>query len=246
MSYPAARARALQEIDSSLAADILSSPNNILGVEYCKALIKSGSSISPFPILRKGAQHDSKNTFENIASATHIRDLILNGNRQEAEKYMPDFAQEIFKDARLHSIKALEKSVLCELLKMPVDVLSKIADVSEGLENRIKSALVSSSTLDELVGNVKSKRYTHSRIRRIILSAFLGITDQQRRSDPMYIKILDHNEKGQKLIATAKKSATLPIVRNTSQINKLKNPEIKEAWEREQTFDRIFELSSLY
>ncbi|MDO4744483.1 MAG: nucleotidyltransferase family protein, partial [Clostridia bacterium] len=245
LSYPLARAKATEDILGEDAAKTLSSPNNILGIEYCKALIKLQSRISPFPILRKGADHDSKTTFENIASATHIRELILNGNQAEADKYMPDFAVEIFKDAKRHSIKALEKSILCELIKMPAEALANIADVSEGLENRIKATLTPSVSLDELIESIKTKRYTHSRISRIILSAFLGITDSQRRTSPMYIKVLDHNETGQKVIAAAKKSATLPIVRNTSQINKLKNPDLKAIWEKEQMFDRIFEMTAM-
>lgn len=245
LSYPLARAKATEDILGEDAAKTLSSPNNILGIEYCKALIKLQSRISPFPILRKGADHDSKTTFENIASATHIRELILNGNQAEADKYMPDFAVEIFKDAKRHSIKALEKSILCELIKMPAEALANIADVSEGLENRIKATLTPSVSLDELIESIKTKRYTHSRISRIILSAFLGITDSQRRTSPMYIKVLDHNETGQKVIAAAKKSAALPIVRNTSQINKLKNPDLKAIWEKEQMFDRIFEMTAM-
>ena len=91
---------------------------------------------------------------------------------------------------------------------------------------------------------IKTKRYTHSRIRRIILSAYLGITNADRSKAVPYIKILDHNEKGQELIAKMKKSATLPIVRNTSQINKLRNPQLKDFWERERTFDILYKMFS--
>ena len=82
-------------------------------------------------------------------------------------------------------------------------------------------------------------------MRRIILSAFLGITDSDRKASPEYIKILDHNETGQKIIAAAKKTATLPIVRNTSQVNKLNSPKIKELWERERIFDKIYEMTKI-
>lgn len=243
LSYPVARAKAVAKILGKSAEDLLSAPNNILAVEYCKALILTNSQIKPFPILRKGTNHDSLIPCNDIASATFIRNLITEGADPSA--FIPDAARNIFEGAEVHLLKVLEKSIICELLKMPAENLRKIADVGEGLENRIKAAVLASSTLDELVEKIKTKRYTHSRIRRIILSAFLGITATDRTAEPAYIKVLDQSELGQKLIATAKKKASLPIVRNTSQINKLKNPRLNELWERERIFDRLFELTVL-
>ena len=243
ISYPSARAKAVGKILGESFEELLSTPNNILAIEYCKALISTGSKITPYPILRKGAAHDSHNPDGDIASATFIRNLILNGG--DPSPFIPNSAEEIFNGAGVHSLKALEKAILCELVKMPAHQLRAIADVSEGLENRIKAAAVESKTLDELLEKIKTKRYTLSRIRRIILSAFLGITSDIRDAEPSYIKILDHNQVGQKLISDAKSVATLPIVRNTSQINHLKTPTLKEMWERERIFDRIYDLSLL-
>ena len=158
---------------------------------------------------------------------------------------MPGFAAELFDVAPIHSIKGMEKAIIAQLVKMPAEALKNISDVAEGLENRIKAAAFESDSLDELVDKIKTKRYTHSRIRRIVLSAYLGITDDLRRSMPPYIKILDHNEKGQKLIAAAKKTSALPLVRNTSQLLKLKDSAAKEFWDREQVFDRIFEFCEI-
>ncbi|MBR5615158.1 MAG: nucleotidyltransferase [Clostridia bacterium] len=245
ISFPSARAKAIGEILGSNAEKVISEPNNILAIEYCKALFKSGSEITPLPIQRTGANHDSIISDGSIASATLIRDLLVSGHAQDAHIYMPYFTKDIFADKPIHSIKALEKSILCELVKIPTEKLKKISDVSEGLENRIKDAAISSSNLDELIESVKTKRYTHSRVRRIILSAFLGITDSDRKASPRYIKILDHNETGQKIIAAAKKASTLPIVRNTSQVNKLNDPQIKSLWERERIFDKIYEMTEI-
>lgn len=243
VSYPVARAKAVEAVLGQSAAEILASPNNILGVEYCKALILENSAIMPFPIKRTGADHDSKESSDNIASATLVRELILSGN--SFSKFIPKTAYDIFKDAKIHSLKQLEKAILCELVKMPAEDLQKIADVGEGLENRVKAAALTSSSLDELIDSIKTKRYTHSRIRRIILSAFLGITAADRSTAPQYIKILDHNEKGQGLISAAKKAATLPLVRNTSQVNKLQNQSVKDMWERERVFDRLYEMAEI-
>ena len=243
LSFPAARSKALSEFWGTEAEKIISTPNNILGIEYAKALYLTNSSISPCPILRKGAAHDSTLTSGNIASATYIRDLIQKNQWPNFKNFIPDFAAGLFSEARVHSIKSLEKAILCELIKAPTDRLKSISDVSEGLENRLKEAALTSRTLEELIDKVKTKRYTHSRIRRIVLSAYLGITKELRQTPPQYIKILEHNGVGQKIIAHAKKSATLPIVRNTSQVNKLKNPFIKNQWELERTFDSIYDMS---
>lgn len=243
LSFPAARAKAVGKVLGNSAADLLSTPNNILAIEYLKALISSKSRITPFSVLRKGASHDSSSPQGNIASATFVRDLILNGD--DFSQFVPDAAYKIFKDAKIHSLKALEKAILCELAKMPANTLAQITDVGEGIENRIKAKAEAVSTLDELTDSVKTKRYTHSRIRRILISALLGISDSDRKAPPSYIKVLCQSEKGQKLISTAKKTATLPIVRNTSQINKLGDPALKALWERERIFDRIYDLSTL-
>jgi predicted nucleotidyltransferase len=219
-------------------AKLLSSPNNILGVEYCKALISLKSHIKPFAVARKDVNHDSLQAVHSIASASYIRGKIINKN--EYSSFVPDPSYNIYKNAPVHSLKNIEASIICDLIKTPLCKLRDIADVSEGLENRIKVAALESKTLDELIDKIKTKRYTHSRIRRIILSSYLGVTKADRLSLPQYIKILDHNETGQRLIAAAKKTSSLPIVRNTSQINKLKNTEIKEAWEREKMFDALY------
>lgn len=245
MSYPSARSAAVCDISGKESSKLLASPNNILGIEYCKALLNENSSITPIPILRKGAEHDSQSPQSGIASASHIRALIVGGDIAAACSYMPEFSKSLFSDATVHSLKALEKSILAELVKTPANSLKIIADVSEGIENRIKSAALTANTLGELIDAVKTKRYTHSRIRRIILSAYLGITHEMRAAAPPYIKILDHNKRGREIIAAAKKSASLPVVRNTSQINRLQNSAAKAFWEQERIFDRIFELSSL-
>ena len=241
LSYPTARSRAVGEILGKEYEDILNTPNNILGIEYCKALNAVNSPIKPCPILRRGAAHDSKVASENIASATYIRELIQGG--KDTTQFIPDFAAEIYKTAKVHSLKVLEKAILAQLIKTPAEELKNIADVTEGLENRIKDAALVSDTLEELLDNIKTKRYTHSRIRRIVLSAYFGITDEMRRAEPQYINILAHNEKGQKIIANAKKTVALPIVRNTSQVNRLKNPLIKSLWERERIFDKIYKFT---
>ncbi len=244
-TYPSAITKAVSEFLGDEYAEIISSPNNILGIEYCKALLSKKSSITPIAVKRIGSAHDLDAPEDEFASASLVRKLILDDRFSDGLSFTPDECKSIFENAQPHSIDIMEKSILAELIKIPSDVLSNISDVSEGLENRIKSAANDSSSLDELISSVKTKRYTQSRLRRIVISAYLGITNADRNLSVPYIKILDHNERGQELISKMKKSATLPIARNTSQINKLGDDFIKTIWERERTFDKIYTLSGI-
>ena len=242
MSYPAARAEAVAQALGSVACEIISTPNNILAVEYCKALLSSKSAIMPVAVKRTGANHDSDEAKDGFSSATNLRKLILSGDTETALSYMPQECHHIFKNAEIHALTAMEKSIIAELIKMPLSQLAQTPDVNEGIENRIKSAVLNAKSLEELTDNIKTKRYTHSRIRRILLMAYLGITESDRHNPIPYLKILAHNQNGQELISKMKKNASLPVVRNTSQVNKLKNPEIKSFWERERIFDNLYQL----
>ena len=240
-TYSVARASATEKLLGSDAASIISTPNNILAVEYCKAIYSSKSKFTPLAIKRMGVNHDAYEAKDGYSSATAIRQMLLSGNTETALSYIPSECHELFNSSSIHNIKAMEKAIIAELIKIPVQKLAEISDVSEGIENRIKSAAIEASTIEELADTIKTKRYTHSRIRRILLSAYLGITNFDRETATPYIKILDHNERGQELIARMKKTAILPVVRNTSQINKLKSPHIKAFWERERVFDHLYE-----
>ncbi len=245
LSYPAARAEAVAQILGRDAYEIISTPNNILAVEYCKALYSSKSTITPIAVKRTGADHDANEAKDGFSSATNLRKLILSGHTETALSYIPQECHHIFRNAEIHSLNTMEKSIIAELIKMPISQLAQTPDVSEGIENRIKSAVLDAKNLEELTDNIKTKRYTHSRIRRILLMAYLGITESDRQAPVPYLKILAHTQKGQELISKMKKSASLPIVRNTSQINKLKSPQIKSYWERERIFDKLYQLFRL-
>lgn len=165
-----------------LKSDILNYPNNILAVEYLKA-----ASLPCFAVQRIGKGHD---TDDQEYSASAIRSqLDIN---------------------EISSICNCETAVLSKLRMMNVEDFKKIADVSEGLENKIEKAVREATSLDELYNLIKSKRYTHSRIRRIILRAYLGI--EQIPDEAPYIRILGFNKKGKELLSKMKKTASKPII----------------------------------
>ena len=204
-TFAKARQNAAADIDSSLA-DILRSPNNILGIEYIKALQKLHSTILPCTVQRIGTDHDSLTPSEHIASATLIRQMILNGDSNVLQ-YIPEPVS-----SPIHQLSRLETAILYKLRMMYLSDFAVLPDISEGLENRIYSAVRNGCSLDEILTLAKTKRYTMARIRRIILYAFLGISKRDTAILPQYIKILGFNEKGRDILRMMKKSAQLPVI----------------------------------
>ena len=119
------------------------------------------------------------------------------------------------------NIKYAERAILSKWRSITRDEIALLPDISEGLENRIYQAIKQSTTIDELYKAIKTKRYTLARIRRIILSAFLGIQKSDSKVLPLYIRVLGMNDRGKEILHLAKKTASLPIITKTSKINLL-------------------------
>ena len=224
VSFPVARQKAVEEESSKEFAAILSSPNNILGVEYIKAINKLGLNMDIYPIIRKGVEHDSKTVNDNICSASALREML--DKRSGFEKFLPEAAFNILTEeiknqkAPAEYIK-LETAIICKLRSMSIDDFKALPDVSEGLEYRIFDAIKTSVYLEEILEKVKTKRYTLSRIRRIIVCALLGIKKDDVLAPVPFVRVLGFNENGAKILKKAKETATLPIITKTSEINAL-------------------------
>ncbi len=224
VSFPVARQRAVEEISGKEMAEMLSSPNNILGVEYIKAINKSGLNMDVSPIVRKGVDHDSKETNGAFCSASAIREMLEKG--ESFSEFLPEKSKEILKE-EISNGKApadyneIETAILYKLRSMSVEDFKNLPDVSEGLEYRLFDAVKSSAYLEETLEKVKTKRYTHSRIRRIIICAFLGIKKADVLLPVPFIRVLGFNENGAKILKKAKETATLPIITKSSEINAL-------------------------
>lgn len=195
-SFPAALQKTIEKYYEKEIIDALTTPNNTLAVEYLKALGELGSSISPVTVARSGAGHDSHETCGNIASASKIRHIILNG--KSADVFLPEPFS-----AETADIRRLETAILAKLRTMSKAEIEKAPNVLIGLENRIYKAAHVSRSLAELFLLTKTKRYTMARIRRIILSCFLGIRKTDLRGEPAYIHILGMNAKGREILSAA-------------------------------------------
>ena len=222
MTFAAARQKAVESIDKE-AAELLQNPNDTLAVEYVSHLLDS--EIKPIAIKRIGAAHDGevKNGF---ASASEIRKMIISGHRNEIKKYMPKSAAEIInekieKGLAPADLKSAEGAVLSTLRQMTAKDIAKLPDISEGLENRIISAVRGNTSLDEILEEIKTKRYTLARIRRTLLCAYLGITKDYVFGKVPYIRVIGFNQKGREIMNVMKKTATLPIVSRAKEINAL-------------------------
>jgi len=212
VSFPKARENALLMYlnDIRKYANILSSPNNILAIEYLKALKRTKSKIKPMSIKRINVGYNDLGTKNNFASATAIRQKIIDNTPAGLSKLMPSKSYKILynsiqKGHYVKDITAFEKQILYILRKMSIEEIANLPDVSEGLENSIKNAADSCNTIAEFMNIVKSKRYTATRIQRILLYALLGITkDNMKNSYKVqpYIRVLGMNEKGKELLST--------------------------------------------
>ena len=210
VSYPKAREEAIiKYLNDKSYKTILSEPNNILGIEYLKALKKYKSRIKPISLQRKGTGHLSKDYTSELASATYIRELINKGKLKDVKKFVTPATYTILSEELKYghfvsSISELEKVIIYKLRCMSINEIANLADVSEGLENSIKKAANSCNTVEEFINAVISKRYTKTRIQRILLYALLGITKKDiqmsKKLNP-YIRVLGANEKGKNLIS---------------------------------------------
>ena len=224
-TFAKARQQVISNLTNPETALVLETPNNILAIEYIKALKKLNSNIKPIAIKRMGTQHDSNESAGNFASASLIRKMILESNSL-IHNFMPSSSLETLKEeiqnlSAPSNIKYAERAILSKWRSITRDEIALLPDISEGLENRIYQAIKQSTTIDELYKAIKTKRYTLARIRRIILSAFLGIQKSDSKVLPLYIRVLGMNDRGKEILHLAKKTASLPIITKTSKINLL-------------------------
>ncbi len=199
LSFPAARQKALQ--DMGLPGEILSSPNNILAVEYCKAIFSQKSPLIPCPIRRPGSYH-AETADENDPSATALRNMLYSG--EDISAYISPPALPLFQNATLHSLSFGERAVLYKLRTMTEEEFSHLPGGSEGLWRKLMRAAKECTTLEEIATAVKSKRYTRTRIDRMILCAFLGITEEMLSTPAPYVRVLALNDRGREILKSAR------------------------------------------
>lgn len=205
LSFPAARQAALEAM--GLDAAPLSMPNNILAVEYCKAILQQGVKLQPAVILRQGSYHDSTPDPQN-PSATALRQLL--SNRESIAPYVPQAAANCYQAASIHTVENGERAILGKLRCMTDEDFAALPYGSEGLWRKLMHAARTEATLEGIICATKSKRYTRTRIDRMVLCAFLGITDTMLYAPVPYVRVLALNDKGRQILKQARKSGSFP------------------------------------
>ncbi len=237
ISFPKARENALLMYlnDIKRYANILSGANNILGIEYLKALKKLKSPLKPLGIKREKVYYNDEAIVDDFASATAIRKFIAGQKFDEIRKVIPRssyilLGQELQKGHYVLDLSKFQKEILYILRKMSVQEIQNLPDVSEGLENAIKNAADSCNNIIDLVNMIKSKRYTQTRIQRILVYALLGIDKKMMETSKKvvpYARVLGTSEKGKNLISEImgknSKANLITSVKNFLETSKNKN-----------------------
>lgn len=241
MSYPSARQCAFDEYD--IDCDI-STPNNILALEYIKAIKKRNSKMIPMTVHRIGAGYNDTHAAEGIASATHIRQLIYDDENYSS--YVPKntgelYAQELKKGNFVSDYKYNIASLAILRSKLNEDVFC-IANMAEGLENRIKSAVKESTSLEEIYDKAKTKRFTHSRIRRAVLSLTFGVTADDLKISTPYCRLLGFNKNSAEIMGSLAANSNLPFVASYSDILNLKSADAEKIFELENKAGDFYSL----
>lgn len=254
ISFPKARENALMMYlnDIKRYANVLTGSNNILGIEYLKAMKKLKSQLKPIGVQREKVFYNDNFIVDDFASATAIRKMIVNRQFDDIMKVIPYssyvlLAQELRKGHYVLDLSKFQSEILYKLRSMTISEIKGLPDVSEGLENAIKNAADSCNNIIDFVNIVKSKRYTQTRIQRILIYTLLGITqkimDTSRKTTP-YIRVLGFNEDGKKLISEAiAKNSKLNLVTSVKKyMETSKNRVLKEMLQTDIYATNIYTL----
>lgn len=198
---------------------ILNSSNNILAIEYCKSLYKLNSNIRPFTIKRLGADYNKDELSKNeIASASAIRKSIYSSNIDEILEFMPEYTYKLLKNASFSNLNKMFELIRYSILSNP-SIFKNIPEASEGIDNKIIQNIGRANSLDELINLCKSKRYSYTRLNRILCHVLLSIDEDVlalRKTSPNYLRILGFNKKGREIIKEIKKNSDIILVNKLS------------------------------
>lgn len=216
VSFPKAREIAVLKVfnDNRRYGNIMSSPNNILAIEYLKSIKRLKSFIKPHLVKRERVFYNDDAVVDDFASATAIRRLLSRNQTEDLSRVLPKSSYEILmeelkKQNVVLDIAKYEKEIIYNLRNMSLKQIQNIPDVSEGLEHAIKNAVGSCNNLPELLNMIKSKRYTGTRLQRILICSLLGITKKNMENSKKirpYVRILGMDEKGKQLLSKITKA----------------------------------------
>ena len=238
-SMPVARAGALSVYFSNEDIDnIINTPNNILALEYLKALRHFNSKITPMCVLRQGSGYHQTELDTDFASATALRECFNNEDFDNLSQFMPKEVFEVYKNIHGVSMPIFPEDIDALMYHSIIsnqDILEEFLDINNNLANKIRNYIKSGKILScvDLIMSLKSKEITHTRISRCLLHLLLGIRNSdldeiKKANYPGYLRVLGFNDTGRKFLSSVKETTNLTIITNLSDnIQSLSEPQSK-------------------
>ena len=221
--------------------NLINSPNNILGIEYTRALLKCNSNIEICPMLRLGDHND--NTYKKgITSASSIRNMLKLGKIKKVKSSVPKFVYKALKPYPF----AFDKLIMASILTSSQVEIASVYDCTEGLENRIKALSKDNLNLEDFIEKVSTKRYTQARVRRILLANFLGVNKElvdNALSADLYAKVLAISNVSKDLISTINGKSSIPLLTRKSDCENLRKT-AKLCFEKDVLANDIYTLAT--
>lgn len=221
LPFHLSRANALEDyLKSDNIKEILSNSNNILGIEYIKALKSLDSNIIAKTLKRNGSSYNDKNLDSLFSSATSIRNSLRNNSIESIKDALTTASYEIIHDLSCSNYRFVFEEDMFKYIKYKLltngNTLSNLPDISEGLDNKILKELLNSNSLEELILNSKSKRYTYTRINRILAQSFLNLENYDllklSKEIAPYARVLGFNSKGRNILKNIKENSNVNII----------------------------------
>ena len=246
-SFAAARQRALAALLRPEDAALLESPNNILGVEYCKALLRRESAIRALTVRRRGTGYHGTELEGGLASATLLRSLLRDGERERAL----DLMAPAMKDAYLEEETAgrapvfretCQRAILARLRSMSEADFAALDQGGEGLGNRLYDASREAVSVEEVLETAKTKRYAYTRLQRMVLWAYLGMIPADFPETVPYLRVLACNETGRARLARMREMASVPVLTKPADVRRL-GPEAQRLFETEARAADLYALA---
>jgi len=217
------------------SAECLRGANDNLAVEYLRA---AGEDLTAVAVPRKGVTHDSDSPGEGFASASLIRELARRGDWAGVAQWTPAGTAETLRQVGITDMKYVERAFLARLRTMTPEDFAALPDsaAAEGLPERLARAAGQAVSLEEFYALSKTRRYTHARIRRLALRAFLGLTEKELPTKPAYLRVLGFNSRGRELLREMKEKAALPVLTKPAHIKEMGEEPLRQfQWESRAT-----------
>lgn len=222
LTFAKAREKSLIEyLNSSEINNIITYSNNILGIEYIKAILKLNSSINPVALKREGSNYNDKSLSQTFSSATSIREVLKNtSNIEDLKNIIPLESYEVFSKLQEQDYRFTFEEEMFKYIKYKIQTncvnFNNLYEVTEGLDNKIIKEISSSNSLHEFILKIKSKRYTYSKISRILTHIYLGLDNDDFKDianeNNLYVRVLGFNKTGREILSLIKANSSIPLI----------------------------------